>query len=106
MKDVLSKKVKGKTIEEVVESLKNEISYLKQVGEAFGKDVKIKGIISADKIKEGSEKEEKEPMWTSKKIREHDDIPERLKGEVINILWTKGSKKMLEFLKSHEIEIK
>jgi len=105
LKDVLRKRVNGKTKDEVDTSLKSEVDLLKELGEAFDKKAEIKGIVSSEKLNENKDDKNKD-TWTSQRIREDDDIPENLKGEAIEILWDKGKDAMLEFLKSYSVEIK
>lgn len=101
VKDILRKKVSGKTEGEIKDSIKKEFSFIESVSDALDGEAKIKGIKSADKGK----KKEDEVKWTSKVIREDERISDNLKGEAVNLLWTKGSKVMVEYLKKCGVEL-
>ena len=101
VKEILREKVSGKTEKEIKDSIKKEFSFIESVSEALDGEAKIKGIKSADK---GKKKEDK-TKWTSKIIQEDERISDNLKGEAINLLWTKGSKVMVEYLKKCGVEL-
>jgi hypothetical protein len=105
LKDVLRKRVTGKTTDEVSESLKSEVELLKQLGEAFESEAVVKGIVSSDTLNKKPEKEEA-VEWTTQAVREHQDIPANLKDEAIVKLHYEGSEAMIKFLKGLNVDIK
>lgn len=102
VKDILRKKVAGKTKEEITASIASEFEFIKMIEGALKKDNPVEGIPAAE-IK----KEEKQEIksWSSSRIMSESKIPENLKLRCTEMLTLEGSAKMLEFLKSSGIEL-
>lgn len=103
VKNILRKKVNGKSKDEISANLRTEFDYIKSIEKASKpkkKEAKIEGVPEA-----GAHTEKKNDTMTSTSIREDEKIPEALKGRCVEILWQEGSDKVKEFLKGHGIEL-
>ena len=101
VKDILRKKVAGKTKEEITASITSEFEFIKMIEGALKKEVKVEGVPPAELKKE----EKKEEPWSSHKIVEDTRIPENLKVSCCTILINEGSAKMVEFLKTKGVKL-
>lgn len=98
-KNILREKVSGKTKEEITKKLGETVEFLKSVGEA------MKGKAKIDGVPPPKNKEEKSKVWTLQKVQEDSRIPNEHRHIASQVLVEEGSERMLEYLKTHGVEI-
>lgn len=102
VKTILRKRVFGKTKEEVSESLKKELDFIEETAKATKGEAKIEGVPDVNR---NNNNNNQTTVWTTKRVVEDTRIPENLKVRSSEILVTEGSKVMIEFLKTRDINI-
>lgn len=96
VKDLLRKRVVGKTNEEVDESITKELAVINETAEALKVEAKVKGVADGDTQKQ---KEDAPKEWSRERIMNEALIPEAVKNDAYRVLVEDGSKAMLDWLK-------